>query len=217
MENKGMAIGCGAAVLVVVLLCGGVAIGVWSMVRYAGQQVGNVINEQLEAEAARQDAAAGWRPPAEDAPAESLFPPQVAEYALASHDESSLPELNIDRDGRRGEYQADGRRIDVYLFPMSSEEAEEVFSGVQTDYEAEQNQSGSRSWSSIRTSDEFARAYVNTSTLGQNYLWFVKGWLLVFRSETAEDIEPFVHAFLRESSADAVEAPAPSEPASDEN
>ncbi|MBW3599864.1 MAG: hypothetical protein KY475_21655 [Planctomycetes bacterium] len=206
MENKNVGIGCGVAVVAVVLLCGGVAFGVWSMVRYAGEQVGNVIKEQLDAEAERQDVAAQWRPPAEDAAPGSLFPEQLAGYQRTSHDDqATLPELLIERDGHHAVYESDGRRIDVYVYPVSSSEADSILSGVQQIYESDQNQSGFRRWSSIRTSDEFARAYLHTSNLQQNYLWFVQGWLVVFRTEQSEDIEPFVHAFFRESSADAAE------------
>lgn len=204
MENRNVAIGCGVALVAFALLCGGAVHLAWTTLRFAGEGISRVVREQVEAEQARQDLAAQWRPPSPEgeveAAVDTLFPPQVAEYMRTAHDDhAALPEFEIDRDGRHAVYEAGENQIEVYLVPMTSQEADDLFARIKELYEADDDPSGFRGWSTIRTSETFARSYIHTKRLQQNYLWFVKGWLLVFRTPQSDDIEPFVHAFLRQS------------------
>lgn len=93
-------------------------------------------------------------------------------------------------------YSSGPNRIEVFAYPVSKLEAEALMGRAERVYEQAQG-GGVRKWSKVDLGDSYARAAFSAPGLGQNHLWFTKGWLLAFRTSDAEDREAFVREFLR--------------------
>ena len=127
----------------------------------------------------------------EEASREEFFPTTAGGYELIQSDnEAQIPAFQIDVDGWHAEYQAADGRVDVFVYWANELEKEAIFARVR--------ESGGR----IKTTVQMDyRLYFYSSEHHQNHVWWMKGWLLLFRTEDQDDREPFVRAFLQATSA----------------
>jgi hypothetical protein len=153
---------------------------------------------QLAEEPQRQALAAGWDAPDRGAAPAQVFPPAVGDYRLdRADDRAAVPELNLDAKGAHASYSSGASRVEVFAYPVSKLEAEALMNRAERVYEQGGPGGDHRVWSRVESGESYARAYLSAPELGQNHLWFTKGWLLVFRTPDTEDREAFVREFLR--------------------
>ena len=146
---------------------------------------------QIENEQKRQELAETWQPPGEGASLDNFFPLRVANYELDSKDnKAGIPEFDFDLSGMHARYKSNGGRIDVYVYRTTELEKEALFGRVNRAYEKQEG--------GVKIKTEMGyRMYYWSSQHRQNHFWWMKGWLLVFRSDDNEDREPFVKRFLQ--------------------
>ncbi len=149
---------------------------------------------QIENEQERRELADSWEPPGEEASPDNFFPDRVADYTLDSKDDkAAIPEFHFDLSGMHAIYQSNGSRIDVYVYRTTELEKEALFGRVNRAYEKQQG--------GVKVKTQMGyRMYYWSSQHHQNHFWWMKGWLLVFRSDDSEDREPFVKRFLQVAS-----------------
>lgn len=187
---KVIGVGCG------VLLALGVAAVVAAVLFIPRllDEAGRLVTEEQE----RQVLAAGWDAPDRDAAPARVFPAAVGEYFLdRADDRAAAPELNLDAKGVHAAYSAGPSRVEVFAYPASKLEAEALMNRAKGAYDREGRGNGVRSWSKVDLGESYARVSVTAPGLGQNHLWYARGWLLVFRTADAEDREGFVRDFMR--------------------
>ena len=183
-----LGVGCGGAIVILVII----GISVVTFVPKMFDWVGQMAAEEQE----RHALADNWQPPEKDTISESFFPPKVAGYNLGPQDKNSeIPELRIDQEGWHAVYSSGASQIDVYLYYVSELEKEALFGRVKEVYEDEDE--GLK-----RITNLGYRLFYSSSLNHQNHLWWMKGWLLVFRTHDSEDREAFVKSFLEATSAE---------------
>jgi hypothetical protein len=185
--GKKLAIGCsiaaGAGVLVVV--------AVVALAPTAIQWAKAKIAEEQE----RQQLADQWQPPAANAGPETLFPAQAGGARLTSQDEqAAIPDLDFDLNGRHAVYRVGANDVEVFVYRVSELEKEALFQRVEDAYDKGEGK-GSRKLTKMGYRCYYA------SPEHRHHLWFMKGWLFVFRTRATEDQEPFVKAYLKAVSA----------------
>lgn len=184
-----LAIGCGLIVLIIAMI-GGAAV-------WFGPQLWDMAKEAMAAEQERQQLAERWSPPADDAPAEVVFPAQLENYKReAADDDAKVPELQLDLPGKHAVYRHGASRIDAYVFPITRVERD----GVLHRLEHAQG-GGTRTWTKVDLGDAYGRAYLSSTAQKQNHLWFTKGRLVLFRTSDEADCEGLVKAFFRAAAA----------------
>lgn len=187
---KKVGIGCG-----ILVGLGGVA--AFAAVLFLPRLI-DFVERKVAEEQERQAIAAEWAAPDRDAGPAQVFPAAVGGYQLdKSDDRAAVPDLDVGARGVHAVYTAGPSRIEVFAYPVSKPEADALIRRVEQVYKHGGSGSGTRTWSKIDLGDSYARVYLTTPKLGQNHLWFTKGWLLVFRTSDSEDREPFVKSFLR--------------------
>ena len=186
MKNKTVAfvaIGCGG--VVVILLIAGI------LIVSLGFDAAEWVGHQIEIEAERQALADNWQPPADDASPETFFPPKVSGYALSTHDmDAAIPAFRFDVPGWHARYGSGESRIDVFVYQVSDLEREALFGRIEETHENDES-------SAKRITRMGYRCFYKSTRLHQNHFWWIKGWLLVFRTEDSEDREAFVREFLK--------------------
>lgn len=197
--KKHNAIPC-AIVLVVLTLMVGAAI-------HYGPKLFHWARAKLKEEKAREQAlsrmrrelASAWQAPPKDVTPEKFFPARVGDYRRISRDKNAaIPDLRIHVEGLRAIYRSGESEIQVHAYRVTRLETEALFARIKELYEAE-NQIGFKRYTSKLQEKGYARCYVSSPDLGKNHLWFIKDWLLVFRTEDSEDREPFVWDFVKAS------------------
>jgi hypothetical protein len=179
-----LGIGCGGLLLLLVVAGIFVASSIPKMIEWG--------SEQIALEQERQQLANNWQPPKDNAPSEAFFPPQVDDYELVSHDQdAAIADLRFDLSGSHAIYESNGSRIDVYAYQVNELEKEALFKRVHDLHNKDYGTGVKR----ITTLDY--RCYFSSPRHHQNHLWWMKDWLLVFRTRDAEDREPFVKSFLQ--------------------
>jgi len=180
-------VGCGGVIVLVVIM-GIAAVSLAPKMFEWGKQ-------QIALEQERKELADSWQPPAQDASLEHFFPAKVANYELDSQDEdATIPEFNFDLEGRHATYKSNDSRIEVFVYRATELEKEALFRRVDDVYEGQEG--------GIKMKIEMGyRLYYSSSQHHQNHFWWMKGWLLVFRTDDSEDREPFVKKFLQTTSA----------------
>lgn len=150
--------------------------------------------KQIDMEKERRALADGWQPPGEEAPRDNFFPDRVNGYELEAEDDKAvIPEFYFDLSGMHAIYRSNVSRIDVYVYRATELEKEALFGRVNRVYE---KQAGG-----VKIKTEMGyRMYYSSSQHHQNHFWWIKGWLLVFRTDDNEDREPFVKRFLQVTS-----------------
>ena len=149
---------------------------------------------QIEIEKERRELADKWQPPGENASLDSFFPERVANYELDARDDKAvIPEFHFDLSGMHAIYRSNDSRIDVYVYRTTELEKEALFGRVDRVYDKQEG--------GVKIKTELGyRMYYSSSQHHQNHFWWMKGWLLVFRSDDSEDREPFVKRFLQVAS-----------------
>ena len=201
--NRKFLLGCGLVVLVVVV-ASVVAAFVFlpGMVTRAKKWVGSQM-----AEASRRAAIEkAWRPPSATLAA-NWFPATVGAWTLTASEETpGLPELNVDRAGRRGKYRGAQQDIEVTILPANDLEKDAIFSRAKSALESggTRVRTGTNGPVSYRVESHGSR--VITQTPGRLYvcldgqhhtrLWWVKDFLFIFRTDGPEDPDAFAEQFL---------------------
>lgn len=200
---KPLLIGCG----VIILLIFGVAVAAYYFLPGVIKKGWDAANEMIAAEEERQRLAIGWNAPADDAAPTDVFPETLDAYKRTSADNSNgIPALEIDKPGRHATYEAGTSRVDVYVFPLAPGERATFLNKL----EKLNRGSGTTSWTKIDLGENYARAYLSSPALKQNYVWLTKSHVVVFRTEDSDDRDPLVKAFFQ---AGQTIAPAKPEPA----
>lgn len=190
MKNKTVAfvaIGCGG--VVVILLIAGILI--ISLVPDVFEWLG----QQIEIEEQRQALADKWQAPADDASPETFFPAKVSAYVLSTQDtDAAIPAFRFDVPGWHARYVSGESQIDVFVYQVSDLEREALFGRIEDTHEDDE--------SSAKLITRMGyRCFYKSTRLQQNHFWWIKGWLLVFRTEDSEDREAFVRVFLKATTA----------------
>jgi len=192
-----LAIGCSGFAVILV-------IGVIAIV-YLVPNVFEWAGNQIELEKQRQALANKWQAPEDDASPETFFPAKVSGYGLVKHDtEAAIPALRFDIPGWHARYRSGDSRMDVFVYQVTDLEREALFGRIEDISDEEENDEQSGSQFLILTG---YRCYYRSTAHHQNHLWWMKGWLLVFRTEDSEGREGFVRTFL-ETTSQQQEAPA---------
>lgn len=129
---------------------------------------------------------ADWQPPSAQMDA-GWFPKEVSAWKLVSAEPSpGIAKLNIDRAGQHAVYQSATASVEVDVLAANDLEKDALFKRAQ---DALSSGSGSRMTTTfgnrvhVRVNDEHTR------------LWWVKGWLFIFRARGA-DPEKFTEELL---------------------
>lgn len=191
-------IGCGI-VLLIVLLCGGV------LIYFSGRGI-QAFRQGFDQ--ARQDEAFAqqWRAPAADAPPATFAPESVAGYELATTDENAaFPALGIEHAGTHSVYEQGDDTIDVAVYRMNETERSATYDEVIRRIDDDERFAFNSHWRTTRS----LRFRVDPPAL-HGVFWHADGWLVFVRSQTIDDLEPFLRAYLE--AVDAAESDAPEEP-----
>lgn len=187
--GKAIGIGCG-----ILLSLGAVAVVVAVVLV---PRLLDAVREEVAEEQERQAIAAGWDAPDRAAAPNRVFPAAVGDYRLdRADDRAAVAELDLDAKGVHAAYSAGPSRVEVFAYPASKPEADTLVGRAERAYEGARG-SGARSWTKIDLGESYARVHLSAPGLGQNHLWYTKGWVLLVRTSDAEDREGFVRAFLR--------------------
>ena len=201
--NKKFAGGCCG--LIALAIVAGIAFGLFS-VRHAFQRGKSWIGAQIDDAKHRSAIESAWQPPTAK-PDASWFPAAVDQWTLSiSEDIAVVPELQLDRAGRRGKYRGEKQDIEATVVPVSDRERDGIFDRAASAF-TESNKrvlSGNTEHSSYRI--ESTGSHVRTQTPGRLYLringeshlrlWWVKDWLFIFRTTGPEDPDVFADKFL---------------------
>jgi hypothetical protein len=147
-----------------------------------------------------------WQPPS-DAPDAQWFPPAVGAWQRGSTSiEPGLPELKIEREAHRASYKNGTDEITVAVVAANDLEKEAIFARAKdallnegstrvTSSSGNVTYSGSSSGSHFTTSTG-NRLYVRTNGVNHTRLWWLRGWLFVFRTHGSTDPETFMQQYL---------------------
>lgn len=209
--KKSCAVGC-----VVLLVAVAVLIGVVTMKAPQWWQRGRQFVLDTMAEEQRMAAfEAAWTAPSAQ-PDAGWTPDAVGAWRLKeSAAVTGWPELNVDRAGRRATYADGARTVEVGVLAANELERPELQKRV---IAAAQQGGGTTTRKTIgngtvtlggsgshTTTTMGNRTHVSTSAGGHTRLWWVKGWLFVFRSRDADPAQ-FAEEFLK-----AIDATRPAE------
>lgn len=184
--SKPLLIGCGAAVVLLLLCGGGLAL--------LGFRGFKFFEAGLERVAQEERAAQDWVAPPADAPTGAFAPQSVAGYELATFDDdAAFPALGLEHEGAHAVYERGSDTIEVSVYRMNETEKTAAFDEV------------------IRRIDDGDRFNVHSyarlpRTLSfsvsppelKGTLWHAGGWLIFVRSQTVDDLDPFLRAYRQE-------------------
>jgi len=201
--NRNVLLGCG---LVMFAIVAAVAI---AAVLFVPRMVGKAkkwVGAQMEEAGRRTAIEKAWRPPSATADS-SWFPTKVGSWILTTNEDSpGLPELNVDRAGRRGKYRGEKQDIEVTILPVNDLEKDAIFSRVKTALESGGTQVTTGTIGSGSYRVETRGSHVTTQTPGRLYvcidgthhtrLWWVKDFLFIFRTDGPDDPDAFAAEFL---------------------
>jgi hypothetical protein len=174
-------IGCGIVLLlavaaVIALLAFAPKVIQWSKNQFALEQT-------------RQQWASDWQPPADSV--DQFFPAKIDVFELETRDQNSeIPEIRFDVEGDHAVYRSGEDKIEVFVFQANDLEKEALFGRVHETYE--DSQGGFK-----RITDVGYRLYYSSSQHGQNHLWWSKGVLLVFKTDSESDQEHFIETYFQ--------------------
>lgn len=183
-----------------------VAIGISVVAPRMMQKGQGWLNAQVENTARRSAIESAWQPPSLR-PDATWFPAVVEKWTLqSSADISTLPELQLDRPGRRGKYRGEKQDVEVIVVPVSDLELDDVFNRAASALNAAGKhviKGGSdhssfhiETSSSQMTTRTQGRLYLRLSGDDHTRLWWMKDWLFVFRTVGPEDPDAFAEKYL---------------------
>jgi hypothetical protein len=211
--NRNALLGCGLVLFTIVAVI--VMVGfvfVPRMVSKGKKWVG----AQMEEVQRRSAIEKAWRPPSAT-PDASWFPAKVGAWTLTANDEiSGLPELNIERAGRRGKYRGEKQDIEVTILAANDLEKDAIFSRAKAALEKGGTQVTTGTFGSGSYRVETRGSHVTTQTPGRLYvctdgihhtrLWWLKDFLFIFRTDGPDDPDSFAEQFLSAMTASELEA-----------
>lgn len=189
-------LGCGVVFLLVIVLCAGLGYWLFQKGVQLAEQVGEAIEEGFEEQTQRLQFAAEWKPPAEDAASEDLFPQSVLDFTLTADDrQAAVDEFDIDLAGHRADYDSGSAGVEVFAYRATSLEKEAIFTRVG---EALDGGGFSSKWHVNFDLGHHARFDYSVSPPSQSgVLWWAGDWLFLFRAtDTEMPLEPFIQAYL---------------------
>ena len=200
--NKKIVGGCGCLVLVVI---GVVAAGMFSARQFWEKGKG-WINAQVEDAKHRSAIESAWSPPTAK-PDARWFPAVVDQWTLSiSEDVTTIPDLQLDRPGRRGKYRGEKQDIEVTIVPANELERDGIFTRADAAFQESNQRVFSGNSGNVSYKVENNSSHVTTRTPGRLYvrvngenhlrLWWVKDWLFIFRTTGPEDPDAFADKFL---------------------
>lgn len=181
--NKKVLLGCGLAVLVVLLAL----VAVMVMV---GSKVANFASEVVTQGQERS----AWLAPAQGSAGEALFPEKLDDLNRQSMEKiSGLPMLNIQRAGERGSYrQMDGRSVEIYTWEIRPDEVQPIFDQVGS---AIDDGPYTTRMKFTFNGNAMRFSFSPPSTSGR--FWFNKGWLFLFLTGDDVDLEPVEERYVK--------------------
>ena len=182
-------VGCGAAGVLLVLICGGLG---WYVVKKGAKALRNAMERQEQ----RASFARAWQPPPPEVGPETLFPEKVLDFSLAGQDEeASVPEFGIDVSGHRAGYRSAQGEIEVFVYRANKLEKEALSERLKK--AVEEGPYHARSTLDSDLGDYSRFDYSIRPPFQKGVLWWSKDWLLLFRTHGQIELEPFVEAYLR--------------------
>ena len=123
-----------------------------------------------------------------------------------SEDITTVPELQLDRPGRRGKYRGEKQDVEVTVVPVSDLERDGIFSRAESAFTESNKRVIAGNSEHVSYKIESSGSHVTTRTPGRLYvrlngdnhmrLWWVKNWLFIFRTVGSEDPDAFADKFL---------------------
>jgi hypothetical protein len=193
--------GCGGLLL---LLAIALAVGLWklpSAIDHGKKLVWKTIEEERRIAGLES----AWRPPSAT-PDAAWFPADVGEWRLErSEPAASIPDLRLDRPGHRAAYRSGAGTIEVNVVAAPEAEREALLEKIKAALERRETATVPIAGGEVTLSQGTSRFTVTRGhrthvRLGGDEharMWWVKGWLFVFRARGAADSESFPEAFLR--------------------
>ncbi len=173
--------GIGLLIILIVAVAGAV---------FIGREVARVAGERASEEKRAEDFASRWMSPPPSAGAERLFPLQAGGLRRGTVEERALiPDLKFPITGGHARYGSGGEAVSIYVYRVNELEKESLFRRADDAYEDSPG-------GSLRTLRFPDRRVCWSSRLGGSYLWWIKGWLFVFRYRTEADMRPFIEDYL---------------------
>ena len=200
--NRKIAIGC---VVLIVIVIGAIGLGVYTA-RHAWERGKGWVAAQIADAKHRSEIESAWQPPSQR-PDASWFPAAVDSWTLQTGgDITNVPDIQLERPGRRAKYRGDKQDVEVTVVPVAAEEREAVFDRAATALEDKGKHvvSGGTEHTSFHV--ETSGGKVTTRTPGRFYiklngdqhtrLWWMKDWLFIFQTTGAEDPDAFADKFI---------------------
>ena len=181
--NKKVLLGCGVAVLLVVLAF------VMVLVMF-GTKVANFPSEIIDE---NQDRAT-WIAPADGTSGAALFPATIGGANRQSTEKvANLPVLNIHQEGEHGSYRMpNGGAVEVYAWRVTQGEVAGVFTGVDKAID-----DGPYSSKMKFTFNQYSMRFSFSPPSTSGRLWFNKGWMFLFLTGDGIELEPLEEAYIK--------------------
>ncbi len=201
--NRKLLLGCGSLVLLVI---GAIVIGVFVVAPRVVQKGKGWLNAQVESTARRSAIESAWQPPSQR-PDAGWFPVAVDSWTLqTSENITNVPDIQLERPGRRAKYRGEKQDVDVTVVPVAAEEHEVVFDRAASALKDASKHVIDRKTGHGSFHIETSSSHVSTRTPGRFYLrlngddhtrlWWMKDWLFVFRTTGPEDPDAFAEKYL---------------------
>ncbi len=210
--NKKFAGGCcGIIALAIVAV---IVFGLFN-VRHAVQRSKSWIGAQIDDAKHRSAVESAWQPPTAK-PDALWFPAAVDRWTLSiSEDIAAVPDLQLDRAGRRGKYRGEKQDIEVIVVPVSGPELDDIFNRApsllaESSKRVIAGNSANGSYKIAVSSSQIStrtpgRLSVQINGDEHSRLWWIKDWLFIFRTTGPEDPDAFADRFIETMSAPAAE------------
>ena len=185
--NRKFVIGCCLALLFVIIIVGTLIIAAPRLARIAK----NWISTNTEEVNRLATLGKKWQPPSESIQTD-WFPPRLGEWSLEGASKIGVvSELKLTRAAGEATYlTSKGGRLKVTVVPVSKSEKQTVLDDTAKMLRKEE------SGSSVTKVVDDDQAVIRTN---RTRVWWIKEWLLMFRSAT-EDPREFAEAFLAATS-----------------
>ena len=201
--NRKFVLGCAGVVLFVI---GAIAIGVFVVAPRLVKTGKSWLHAQVESTAHRTAIESAWQPPS-PRPDAAWFPAVVEKWALqSSADITTVPDLQLDRPGRRGKYRGENQDVEVTVIPVSDLELDGILSRAAATLAEQGKRVLAKSSEAGSFRIETAGSQMTTRTPGRLYvrlrgdnrtrLWWIKDWLFMFRTVGPEDPDGFAEKYL---------------------
>jgi hypothetical protein len=203
-------LGCaGAVFLSLLLVCGGLAGGMYWVARDMPARLASWWKGTLEEQRAWEEVSRFWRPPPADAGPERLFPAQVETFTWDQTDTPlSLAELDLPSARHHAVYRSQSEQMDVFVYQASLQVKQDLFQRALEKIHPQQDPDDlSRPPRKLRGGQPQYHTVVGTAegprisyTVGppkrRGILWWDRGWLFVVRTEGERNPEEFLKDYL---------------------